>query len=51
MIWYYAFAVALGFAVMDLVVIIKQRIELRDLRMVAKAFVAKLDQEDTADEG
>ena len=49
--WYYAFAVAFGFAVMELVVIIKQRIELRDLRKIAKAFVAKLEQEDTADEG
>lgn len=48
--WYYAFAVALGFALIELMVIIKQRIELRDLRMVAKAFVAKLKQEDT-DEG
>lgn len=49
--WYEAFAVALGFAVVELAVIIKQRIELRDLRMVAKAFIAKLEQEDTADEG
>jgi len=48
--WYYAFAVALGFALMELMVIIKQRLELRDLRMVAKAFIAKLEQED-ADEG
>lgn len=40
--WYYAFAISLAFAVAELAVIIEQRLELRDLRMIAKAYIEQL---------
>lgn len=47
---YYAFAVFMGLTLVELAIIIKQKIELRDLRMVAKAFIKKLEQEDATGE-
>lgn len=43
--WYCAFAVSVGLAVIELAIIIKQRIWINDLSRIAKLYVSSLEGE------